>query len=303
MDEIQSEIDVPEKIKINPYNFNNKLLRKQEVTNILSQFDIEYQITDLSIYQQAFVHKSYCKKKPEDIQNEDVELVEKPEGCLELQDKDNERLEFLGDSIISAVVANYLYDRFWDQDEGFMTRLRTKLVNGESLGKLAMELGFGKHMLISRHVEERCNGRESTRILEDVFESFVGAIFLDFNESGLNTGILADMYSGLGFQVAQKFIINVIESKVDFSELILKDYNFKDQLLRYFQQQFQQTPKYKELLVEGPPHDRTFTMCVMDVDGDIISEGTGRSKKKAEQLASREALIKFGVIEPALEEN
>ena len=74
-------------------------------------------------------------KKPEDIQNEDVELVEKPEGCLELQDKDNERLEFLGDSIISAVVANYLYDRFWDQDEGFMTRLRTKLVNGESLGK------------------------------------------------------------------------------------------------------------------------------------------------------------------------
>ena len=83
----------------------------------------------------------------------------------------------------------------------------------------------------------------------------------------------------------------------------MKDNNYKDQLLRYFQQQFQQTPKYKELLVEGPPHDRTFTMCVMDVDGDIISEGTGRSKKKAEQLASREALIKFGVIEPALEEN
>lgn len=286
-----------EKIKINPYNFNNKLLTKNNLQSILSNYDVNYEITDLSTYQQAFVHKSYCKKDPEENQNDDVELAEKPEGCLELQEKDNEQLEFLGDSIISSVIANYLYDRYYGQDEGFMTRLRTKIVNGESLGKLAGELDFGKYLLISRHVEDRCNGRSSTRILEDVFEAFIGAIFLDFNKSKLNTGILSNTYSGIGFQIAEMFIINVIEDKIDFSELILKDYNYKDQLLRYFQQLYQETPKYKEVCSSGPPHDRTFTMCVEDPNGDIISEGIGRSKKKAEQLASKNALIKYKVIE------
>ena len=182
MDENTVDADIPEKIKINPYNFNNNLLSVKEVNKILSNFDIDQKITDLSIYQQSFVHKSYCKKKPEDI-NDDVELAEKPEGCLELQDGDNERLEFLGDSIISSTVAKYLFERYSDQDEGFLTRLRTKLVNGESLGDLAKKLDFGKYLLISRHVEDRCNGRNSLRILEDVFESFIGSIFLDFNES------------------------------------------------------------------------------------------------------------------------
>ena len=286
-----------EKIKINPYNFNNKLLTIKKLQSILSNYDVNYEITDLSTYQQAFVHKSYCKKDPEENQNDDVELAEKPEGCLELQEKDNEQLEFLGDSIISSVIANYLYDRYYGQDEGFMTRLRTKIVNGESLGKLAGELDFGKYLLISRHVEDRCNGRSSTRILEDVFEAFIGAIFLDFNKSKLNTGILSNTYSGIGFQIAEMFIINVIEAKIDFSELILKDYNYKDQLLRYFQQLYQETPKYKEVCSEGPPHDRTFTMCVEAPNGDIIAEGIGRSKKKAEQLASKNALIKYKVIE------
>ena len=286
-----------DKIKINPYNFNNKLLTNQILQSILSKYDVNYEITDLSTYQQAFVHKSYCKKDPDENKNDDVELAEKPEGCLELQEKDNEQLEFLGDSIISSVIANYLYDRYYGQDEGFMTRLRTKIVYGESLGKLAGELDFGKYLLISRHVEERCNGRTSTRILEDVFESFIGAIFLDFNKSKLNTGILSNTYSGIGFQIAEMFIINVIEDKIDFSELILKDYNYKDQLLRYFQQLYQETPKYKEVCSSGPPHDRTFTMCVEDPNGDIISEGIGRSKKKAEQLASKNALIKYKVIE------
>lgn len=291
------EVDGSEKIKINPYNFNNKLLTNKDVNNILSNFDINEKITNLCIYQQAFVHKSYCKKNPEEI-NDDVELAEKPEGCLELQDNDNERLEFLGDSIISATVAKYLYERYSDQDEGFLTRIRTKLVNGESLGDLAKKLDFGKYMLISRHVEERCNGRNSLRILEDVFESFIGSMFLDFNESRISDHkIFDELYSGIGFQIAEKFIINVIERFVDFTELILKDYNYKDQLLRFFQQKFQQTPKYKELMVEGPPHDRIFTMCVMDTNGEVISEGKGKSKKKAEQLASMEALIKFKVID------
>ena len=295
-----SDSEEPTKIIINPYNFNNKLLQKSDIKSILSDYEIDFDITDLSLYQRAFVHKSYCKKNPEDIQD-DVELAEKPEGCLELQEKDNERLEYLGDSVISCIIAKYLYERYPDQDEGFMTRLRTKLVNGEMLGKLSLEIGFEKFLLISRHVEERCNGRSSLRILEDVFESFVGALFLDFNNNTLNNKLFENMYSGPGFQMCELFIVNLIESKIDFSELILTDYNYKDQLLRFFQQKFQETPKYKEVMVEGPPHDRIFTMCVLDTEGDIICEGKGKSKKKAEQVASKKCLIHFGIIEESLD--
>jgi ribonuclease III len=284
-------------VKVNPYNMNNKLITNDEVINLLNRFGVEDEINDISIYQQSFIHKSYIKKENNiNNQGEEVELAERPEGCLELQDASNERLEYLGDSILGATIASYLYERFPQEEEGFMTRLRTKIVNGEMLGSLALKMGLDQHMVISRHVEDRCNGRTNLRILEDVFESFIGAIFLDFNEKDIEHPKM-DFYSGLGFQVCQVFIISIIEDLIDFSDLILNDYNFKDQLLRYFQHNFQQTPKYKQILVEGPPHERYFTMAVLKNEEEIIAYGKEKSKKKAEQLASKNALIKFGVIE------
>ena len=157
-------------------------------------------------------------------------------------------------------------------------------------------MGLAPHMVISRHVEDRCNGRTNLRILEDVFESFIGALYLDFNEKDVCHPKM-EFYSGLGFQVCQVFIISIIEELIDFSDLILNDYNFKDQLLRYFQQNFQQTPKYKQILVEGPPHERFFTMAVLKNEDEIVAYGKEKSKKKAEQIASKNALIKYGAIE------
>ena len=289
----EGENSEDEIVIVNPYNFNNKLLKNNDIQNLLNNFDINQNINNLDLYQSAFIHKSYCKKNPEDL-GENVQIAEKPEGALELFDSQNERLEFLGDSVLSTTVAAYLYERYPDEDEGFMTRMRTKLVNGETLYYFAKELNFGDFILISRHVEDKCNGRDSIKILEDCFEAFLGAMFLDFNENEFDRSL--DFYSGMGFQVCQKFIINLIEDKIDFSNLIINDYNYKDQVLRYFQQTFHHAPKYKEILAEGPPHDRTFTIGILDSHGEIISEGTGRSKKKAEQLASKNALLKFGVI-------
>ena len=279
-------------IKLNPYNTNNKLITEEEVIEILKKFGIEEKITNLEIFQRAFIHKSYIKKENKD----DVELEEKPEECLDLQDVSNERLEYLGDAILSATIASYLYERFPNEEEGFMTRIRTKLVNGEMLGSLAGKMELNEYLVISRHVEEKCGGRTSVKILEDIFESFIGALYLDFNEEELEHPRL-DFYSGLGFQICQVFIINIIEKFVDFSDLILNDYNYKDQLMRYFQQKFKHTPKYKEVLIEGPPNNRSFTMCVMKNDGEILAYGKEKSKKKAEQLASKNALVNMGVIE------
>ena len=279
-------------IKLNPYNINNKLITEEEVIKLLNKFGIEEKITNLEIFQRSFIHKSYIKKENKD----DVKLEEKPEKCLELQDISNERLEYLGDAILSATIASYLYERFPNEEEGFMTRIRTKLVNGEMLGSLAGKMELNEHLVISRHVEEKCGGRTSVKILEDIFESFIGALYLDFNEEELEHPRL-DFYSGLGFQICQVFIINIIEKFVDFSDLILNDYNYKDQLMRYFQQKFKHTPKYKEVLIEGPPNNRSFTMCVMKNDGEILAYGKEKSKKKAEQLASKNALVNMGVIE------
>lgn len=325
-----------DKIKINPYNINNKLISEEEVLEILKKGDLEnIQINNLELYRKSFCHKSYCKKK----KNNDVEIAEKTVDAIELREESNERLEFLGDSIISSVVAKYLFERFPDQDEGFMTRIRTKLVNGQTLANFAVIIGLSEFLIISRHVEERCNGRNNFRILEDVFESFIGALFLDFNDISLekyfekknsileiennlkkilevklsnkNKKIITDCldelnnlhfndfessFSGPGYQICQIFIINIIEGNMSFQDLILKDDNYKDRLLRYFQSNYQTTPKYREEEIEGPAHSRIFTMSVLGPNRNTIGTGKGKTKKKAEQKASQFALIYLGIL-------
>lgn len=285
-----------EKTLINPYNFNNKLVTTDFLNSTLKEFGVDLEIKNLDLYQQSFTHKSYCEKSSDEIA-EGCEMAEKPEGALPLMEGQNERLEFLGDSVISTTVAKYLFERFPDQNEGFMTRMRTKLVRAEALCERAKDLNFGEWLLISRHVEDKCNGRQSTKILEDCFEAFIGAMFLDFNEVIADDMMFLKFNSGVGFQVCETFLINLIEEKVDFSELILKDTNYKDQLLRYFQQKEKYHPKYKEISVDGLGQDRIYTVGVLDSDGKVIVEGSGSSKKKAEQDASHRALIYLNVIE------
>lgn len=273
--------DEPEYILINPYNPINRLIEKHEVEAILKE-----PIHNLKLYQNAFVHKSYCVKKGENIMNGlPVILADRPAGVLELQENSNERLEFLGDSILGAVVTNYLYNRFETQDEGFCTKLKTKLVNCETLASFSRCFGLGEFLIISKYVEERCNGRKNPRILEDIFESFIGALFLDFQKEGR------------GFEVVNTFILQILERNVDFTQLILHDNNYKDILLRYYQHTFQITPKYKEIKVDGPAHQRMFTMGVMDKNGKVIGVGEERSKKKAEQIASKQALLYYQQLE------
>ena len=274
--------------KKNPYNFNNKLISHEFILSILSEFDIDEKPCDMVLYQSAFIHKSYSTKK-----NPLEEIVEKPEGALELMDIDNERLEFLGDSVLGFVIAKYIYERFEDQNEGFLTRIKTKLVNGEALSYFSKELGFGEYILMSRFVEDKCNGRKSVKILEDVFESFLGAMYLDFNDTKISN---YDFYSGIGFHVCEKFLINLIESKVDFADLIKNDYNYKDQLLKYFQQTFHKPPKYQLVSSEQHENEKSFTINVLDEKEEILCAGTGSSKKKAEQNGSKNALIKLNII-------
>lgn len=263
----------------NPWNLKNKIIPEKEIARILTTYGVQDEFKDLSLFKQACVHTSYVDKS--DVwakQEEAMTLAEKPPNCLPLQTADNEELEYAGDGILSGVVATYLKERFPGQGEGFMTNLRTEIVNNDRLGDLAKKVGFSPWLVISRHVEEVCDGRQNLRLLGSMFEAWLGALYYSAGKGGK------------GFEAVQNFVITVLEKHIYFVELITKNTNYKDQLLRWFQAEYHQPPKYKVVREEGPSHDRVFTMGVLSPDGNVIATAVARNKKEAEQNASRQAL-------------
>lgn len=263
----------------NPWNPKNTVITAKEIQRILTTYGVKHRFQDLSLFKQACVHTSYVDKSETWAkQEEPMLLAERPPNCLPLQGADNEELEYAGDGILSAVAATYLKERFSGQGEGFMTNLRTEIVNNDRLGELAKKVGFSPWLIISRHVEEVCDGRQNLRLLGSMFEAWLGALYYSAGKGGA------------GFEAVQQFVTNVMERHIYFMELITKNTNYKDQLLRWFQAEYHQPPRYKVVHEDGPSHDRIFTMGVLAPDGAVIAQATARNKKEAEQAASKLAL-------------
>lgn len=262
-----------------PWNARNKIIPAKEILRILTTYGVKQKFADLSLFKQACVHTSYVDKSEQWAkQEEPMVLAERPPNCLPLQAADNEELEYAGDGILSGVVATYLKERFSGQGEGFMTNLRTEIVNNDRLGELAKKVGFAPWLIISRHVEDVCDGRQNLRLLGSLFEAWLGALYYSAGKGGR------------GFEAVQTFVTTVMERHIYFMELITKNTNYKDQLLRWFQAEYHQPPRYKVVREEGPSHDRVFTMGVLSPEGAVIATATARNKKEAEQQASRIAL-------------
>lgn len=224
----------------------NKLISKERIESILNfvkpigDNDTRLKIKSLEPYQKAFVHKSYPLS---------------PDPRLNYQPSDsNERSEFLGDKFLGAVVAYYLIKRYPDEQEGFLTKVLSRIVRGTMLHRLARFLGLGEYLLLAPTVEKLTQlspnkGRNSPRLYEDVFESLCGAIIEDFGDEE-------------GYRYVKRFVVSVLEHQVDFSELILQNENHKDTLQRYFQSLKWANPQYHELYQVGPSHTRSFTSGV-----------------------------------------
>jgi len=261
------------KFKSDPYNLKNVLLTENDILNILKSLTIQnIKITNLDLYQRAFVHKSYCEMK-------DYEEYIKPEEAIPLFKVSYETLEFIGDSFLGNIIANYLYQRYFishKEEEGFLTKLKIRFVCGEQLAYLSKCLGFDKYMIISKHIDESCDGRNNTNFLEDTLEAFIGALYHDTGD----------------FKLVERFIIACIEKYIDFSDTILRDNNYKDQILRYLQHNYQVYPTYQ---CEKIKEDNIY-LCKIFKGDEHIETGSGISKKKSEQDASRRALIKYCVI-------
>ena len=267
----------------NPWNPINKDIPDSEIQRILSTYGIKDVPRKIELFRQAFVHRSYVDR-PEgpSVQNtgERVIVIPRPEDVMPLKTADNEELEHHGDGILQAITAEYLCLRYPGEGEGFWTSLRSNLVNNKMLGHLAEKMGLGKWLIVSRHVEDICNGRRNLRILGSMLEAWIGALYRD----------LADDDRGAAFSRCFDWIVCLFETHVDFAQLISQNTNYKDQLLRLFQGRFHQPPKYKVIKEEGPSHDRTFTMAVLDIHGGVIASSAAKNKKEAEQEASRLAL-------------
>ena len=225
------------------------------------------------LYQSSFVHKSYCIELYKDTDFKNID------DSLELQQISYETMEFLGDSILGSVVCSYLYERFYkiyEQNEGFLTYLKNRIVCGESLAHLSNRLGFNRYLIISKHIEDNCDGRNNKNILEDVFEAFIGAVYLDND-----------------YETVKKILLIIIEKYIDFTDIIVKNNNYKEQIIKYLQHNYKENPIFKVSIDEN---DENNYNCIMIFKDEIISKGIGKSKKKAEQDSARNGLIHFNVL-------
>ena len=319
----------------NPYNPLNTAISLNQVQSILTKYGIPPVINNIALYKRAFVHRSYTKRPHFENTLQNITIVERPPDCMPLSSKHNESLEFLGDGVLELITKYYLYRRFPKENEGFMTEKKIAIVKNEAIGRIALEMGLHKWLILSKHAEEK-KIRTNLKKLGCLFEAFLGALFLDFNKVVVKDeeGWFQSMFeTGPGFQMAQKFVENIFEAHIDWISLIQNDDNYKNILQVKIQKEFKVTPHYVE--IEHDPElgykmgvylclgQQIFNLKHSDSINifkfktfqsvqDYISqnekiflfmgEGQHKIKRKAEQFACNKALtfINSNEIEPAI---
>ena len=307
-----------------PYNPLNKMISQSEVETILRNYGIHTPIHNWNLYKRAFIHRSYIKRPNLENELNNIIITPKPDDCLPLFTKSNERLEFVGDGVLECITKYYLYRRFPKENEGFMTEKKIALVKNEAIGKIAYDMGLHHWFVLSKHAETK-QTRTNLKKLGCLFESFIGAMFLDFNKISVEdeSGWFKNIFiTGPGFQMVQIFVENVFEKHVDWIHLIKNDDNFKNILQVKIQKEFKVTPHYMEREehnidtgyhmgvylclgqpVHGVAHVRSMPITKFKSYGDIhqymsihgkvfiyLGGGVHKIKKKAEQIACDEAI-------------
>lgn len=227
--------------------------RDKELTNALRNL-LGFSPKNISVYRLALIHRSAGERLP------DGTLIS------------NERLEFLGDAVLSAVVAKYLFKRYPFENEGFLTETRSKIVSRKNLNALARKLGLPE--MVNKSNEK---GRAGSSLGGDALEALVGAIFID-----------------RGYPAAEKFILDrMIDNFIDLEKLLKEDANFKSKLIEWCQKE-KVSFEFEVLNATKDGHRPSFTIQVR-IDGKPKGKGTDRTKKRAEQAASKVACETLGI--------
>lgn len=226
-------------------------ITREEIESLLN-----IRVRNLSFYQEALMHKSALK------------LYNAP--------RSNERLEFIGDAVLNLIITQYVYEKFPNENEGFLTKYRMKIVSGKTLSKISKIMGVENSVRMNAKAM-RQNWNTNCRILEDVLEALIGAIFLD-----------------MGMFHAKGFILGLISNHVDENE-VLHDTNYKDILMRYTQSNSCNLPKYDLIERLNENSKRLFHVKVY-INDVYYGEGRNETKKEAEQQAACEALKHLEII-------
>ncbi len=213
-----------------------------------------YKFRDKSLFKKALTHSSYANEK----------------NC-----SCNERLEFLGDSVLGLVVSNYLFEKLGEYNEGDLSKIRASLVCEESLAKIARKIDLGRLVRLGRG-EELSGGRNRNSILSDTFEAVLAAIYLDSN-----------------FKTAEAWIMMVMEDEILEGMKGKFYHDYKTLLQERLQKESHSRVTYRTLREEGPDHNKQFVVEVLR-DGVALNEGKGGTKKEAEQMAARVCLENLG---------
>lgn len=228
-----------------------------ELEKNIGEFEdkINYVFKDKTLITVALSHSSYANEKKKTRHS-------------------NERLEFLGDSVLSIVVSRYLFEHFKHLPEGELTKIRASLVCEKALHEFALQIDLGKHILLGKG-EENTGGRKRASILADAFEAVIAAIYLDG-----------------GLEAAAKHILRFIPKDVDMKRSVAFS-DHKTILQEIIQKNPEERIEYKLAGQFGPDHDKAFKVQVY-LNSNVIGTGIGKSKKEAEQMAAKEALLLMG---------
>lgn len=222
---------------------------------------LPFPIGDEELLKRVFTHRSYLNESGE-------------EGL-----ESNERLEFLGDSVLSTVISRMLFKRFTELDEGGLTRLRARLVNTRALAEAALRMRMNEFLLLGRG-EAASGGAENQTILAGTFEALLAAVYIDS-----------------GAEESFSFIEGLFKDQLDDSLLELVHFDYKPALQELSQSTFKAAPEYRLTGESGPPHKKVFEVEVA-VNGEVLGTGTAGKKKDAEQAAAEEALKRLKKQQP-----
>ncbi len=233
---------------------------EKSVENLVEfEREVGVQFNDRALLRQALTHRSYLGANGSDLRTS------------------NERMEFLGDSVLELIVNEYLYSRYRDLQEGELTKMKSLLVSRNILSTQAREMDLGRYLLLSE-AEGDSGGRHRASILADAFEAVVGGIYLD-----------------QGLPAAREFLARRLLFRADHILGNREFTNYKSLLQEYVQSEFKTYPRYRISAQSGPDHKKQFTVDV-SVRGKKLGEGSGSNKKKAEQAAAKNALDDLNIL-------
>jgi len=247
-------------------NLNNQIISRKELCDLIKTYTnkkVYVSSLNYKYYLQAFIHKSFSLQNSYNLDEDNY--------CHIMIDKymlnNNERLEYLGDAQLYAIIAEYLYDKYPTKDEEFMTNLRIKLIKKDNLAFLSKKLLFDKYLLLSNHLDINNARINNLKLLENVFESFIGALYKD-----------------QGFELTKTFLINVLNTHLDFKKLIKIDDNYKSKLLVYFHARKWGNPEYFLISKTGTFNNIEFMTSLIIKKQNIVDTKIYNFLKKQTEL-------------------